>query len=676
MAFVVNDRVQEFTTTTGTGTLTLTGSPDGFETFSSAVGNGNTTYYAISSNTTEFEVGIGTVGAGTLSRDTVISSSNSDALVNFSAGTKNVFVTLPASKAILLNDSNIVNVPGAATFAAGTVSLPSISTTGDTNTGIFFPAADTIAFSEGGTEAMRITSAGNVGIGTSSPTVNLHISAIEPRILLQSTADSPTYAPVIATNGTAKLYGHQGRVSSTGAFASNHFLTEWDDANGYALSHRFHIATSEKMRIDSSGNVGIGTTAPDAKLSVNGVASFGDGTALLPSIANFGDLNTGMWFPADDTIAFSEGGVEAMRINSSGQVGIGTTTPTSKLHILGSLTTGGIFIEDSNTAASAPALTITGKRSDGNGSQCFSGKVLLSRNQTNSATSSAGDVLGTIMFGGNHTDGSISNILYSSSISGISEGVFNSDSDMPSGIIFLTGSTGHNGDTANTAAGAERMRITSTGNVGIGTTAPLSKFRVNQSSTTAYGLICQTPTVGLTTSDYVNMAYFANQRSTNNDGLRIINVRDTTGASIGNWETESYRIRRSVDQNGITGGVQSEISFATNLLEFITNTAVRMRITSTGTEFLAGTAAAPSITTITDTNTGIFFPSADTIAFTEGGTEAMRITSDGRLGIGTTTPLYPLSVVSDALIAASIICTGATPNLGLDISKDYKIVVI
>jgi hypothetical protein len=62
------------------------------------------------------------------------------------------------------------------------------------------------------------------------------------------------------------------------------------------------------------GNVGIGTTAPDALLSVNGVASFGDGTALLPSIANFGDLNTGMWFPAADTIAFSEGGAEAMRI--------------------------------------------------------------------------------------------------------------------------------------------------------------------------------------------------------------------------------------------------------------------------------------------------------------------------------------------------------------------------
>jgi hypothetical protein len=113
MAFVIKDRVKETTTTTGTGTLTLDGAATGFETFSGALGNTNTTYYAIASqNSGDFEVGIGTVGAGTLSRDTVISSSNSDALVNFSAGTKDVFVTLPASKTILLNDSGTVDLTG------------------------------------------------------------------------------------------------------------------------------------------------------------------------------------------------------------------------------------------------------------------------------------------------------------------------------------------------------------------------------------------------------------------------------------------------------------------------------------------------------------------------------------------------------------------------------------
>ena len=102
MAFALNDRVKETSTTTGTGTFDLAGAETGFESFVSGVGDGNQTYYAISNDgTAEFEVGIGTVtyaATDTLSRDTIISSSNSDALVDFSAGTKTVFCTLPASR--------------------------------------------------------------------------------------------------------------------------------------------------------------------------------------------------------------------------------------------------------------------------------------------------------------------------------------------------------------------------------------------------------------------------------------------------------------------------------------------------------------------------------------------------------------------------------------------------
>jgi hypothetical protein len=109
MALVVNDRVKETSTTTGTGTFTLAGAVTGFETFSSAIGNGNTTYYAISlQGGAEFEVGLGTVAAGTLARTTIISSSNSDSAVNFSAGTKDVFCTLPASKAVFKNASDVI----------------------------------------------------------------------------------------------------------------------------------------------------------------------------------------------------------------------------------------------------------------------------------------------------------------------------------------------------------------------------------------------------------------------------------------------------------------------------------------------------------------------------------------------------------------------------------------
>lgn len=100
MALVLADRVQETTTTTGTGTVTLAGAATGYQTFA-AVGDGNSTYYTIT-GTTEWEVGIGTYTASgtTLSRTTVLSSSNSGSLVNFSAGSKNVFVTYPASLSV------------------------------------------------------------------------------------------------------------------------------------------------------------------------------------------------------------------------------------------------------------------------------------------------------------------------------------------------------------------------------------------------------------------------------------------------------------------------------------------------------------------------------------------------------------------------------------------------
>jgi hypothetical protein len=104
MAFTLNDRVKETSTTTGTGTFNLAGAETGFESFVSGIGNSNSTYYGIAnSGTNEWEVGIGTVTSGapdTLSRDTVITSSNADALVNFSAGSKTVFCTLPATRTI------------------------------------------------------------------------------------------------------------------------------------------------------------------------------------------------------------------------------------------------------------------------------------------------------------------------------------------------------------------------------------------------------------------------------------------------------------------------------------------------------------------------------------------------------------------------------------------------
>ncbi len=113
MALVINDRVKETTTTTGTGAVSLAGAVTGFETFAAGVGNSNTTYYCIAhQDQAEFEVGLGTLDGDSsdLTRTTVISSSNSDSAVNFSSGTKDVFCTLPASKLIFEDANNDATV--------------------------------------------------------------------------------------------------------------------------------------------------------------------------------------------------------------------------------------------------------------------------------------------------------------------------------------------------------------------------------------------------------------------------------------------------------------------------------------------------------------------------------------------------------------------------------------
>ncbi|QDP51768.1 MAG: hypothetical protein GOVbin1578_31 [Prokaryotic dsDNA virus sp.] len=109
MALKVRDRVKETTTTTGTGSISLAGAVTGFRSFSSVLSTNDTCYYAIV-GTGEFEVGLGTLSnSTTLARTTVISSSNSNSAVNFSAGSKDVFITQPATKAVLLNAAGNVH---------------------------------------------------------------------------------------------------------------------------------------------------------------------------------------------------------------------------------------------------------------------------------------------------------------------------------------------------------------------------------------------------------------------------------------------------------------------------------------------------------------------------------------------------------------------------------------
>ena len=129
MALVINNRVRETTSTTGTGAVTLGGAVGGFQTFAAGIGNDNTTYYTISINSeNEWEVGRGTLNSdsSTLARTEVLESSNSDSAVDFSAGSKEVFCTLPSEKALYLDSSgalaNATVITDANINASGTAS--------------------------------------------------------------------------------------------------------------------------------------------------------------------------------------------------------------------------------------------------------------------------------------------------------------------------------------------------------------------------------------------------------------------------------------------------------------------------------------------------------------------------------------------------------------------------
>ncbi len=168
------------------------------------------------------------------------------------------------------------------------------------------------------TERVRIDSVGNVGIGTSSPATLLHISATNPEFRLQG------------TNGTGSVH----KIRSTGLNSEALQITSAGDTYYNANLQVFRAAneSTEYMRINSSGNVGIGTSTPGAKLDVNGEVRIYPASSPAQMRFGVGGAEKGkLSVDTSSNMAFETAGTEAMRINASGNVGIGTNNPTEKL---------------------------------------------------------------------------------------------------------------------------------------------------------------------------------------------------------------------------------------------------------------------------------------------------------------------------------------------------------
>jgi len=243
MSLVLADRVKETTSSTGTGTITLGGAVAGFQSFS-VIGNGNTTYYTISGGT-QWEVGTGTYNANTLTRDTVLDSSSGGALVIFASGSKDVFVTLPAERAITSiasadssvtvtqvgSEVNLAATTGTVTSVAATagtginITGSPITTSGTLN--ITNTAPDqTVALTQGGTTTITgtypnftISSADQFqGTVTSVAALTLGTTGTD----LSSTVATGTTTPVITLQVPTASASNRGALSAA----------DWSTFNG------------------------------------------------------------------------------------------------------------------------------------------------------------------------------------------------------------------------------------------------------------------------------------------------------------------------------------------------------------------------------------------------------------------------------------------------------------
>ena len=254
------------------------------------------------------------------------------------------------------SDLTAVTINGTGTVTtlvagAGLVGTPAITTSGDLNTGLWFPAADTVAISTAGAERLRIDSSGNVGIGTTN-IVGEGLIANGKSLSMPLTSDinaNSTSSSVTSGSKLISLSGITGPSNYTAATMGIHQSGSAEGAGDFRFSTGDGAGNlTEHFRITNAGNVGIGTTSPTAKLDVVASPSFagefnGTNTYLdivdstvtgrLQTVSNVFNVGT---VGAGDSFAIKTEGIERVRVANTGSVGIGTSLPTALLDVRGS----------------------------------------------------------------------------------------------------------------------------------------------------------------------------------------------------------------------------------------------------------------------------------------------------------------------------------------------------
>ena len=269
MAFVLADRVKETASAPGTGTVTLLGAATGYQSFSAGIGASNTTYYTIADQSgSNWEVGYGTVGAGgtTLARTTVLASSNSGSLVNFSSGTQDVWCDYPAKKADIQDSLGTVTVPQYASNST-TSTTPTLSFNGSNTS---FASGSTVANNY--LQAILQNKSGTAGASTNyvlSNDLGTDSSYYGEFGMNSSVYSASTPSDFFSINNSIYFSGHDGDISI-------------GSGNGYKTYMAWGTSGQSAHVINASGAIGLSTNLGTTP-STSGTTGFGTSGQVLTS---------------------------------------------------------------------------------------------------------------------------------------------------------------------------------------------------------------------------------------------------------------------------------------------------------------------------------------------------------------------------------------------------------